>query len=280
VTDPAPGIEWSEIPAQYQGVLEAEARLRRRARIGKIIDQILVMAVLLLVWQGVVDFGLVHQFFISKPTLIAIEVYNLFRTGYILPHLAITSYEAVAGLLLGTVFGMLTGFIAALSQRLASAIEPVIVAFSSMPRVAIAPLFVIWFGFGPDSKIALATLVVYFTVFFNTFAGIRAIEPVLLENIRTMGGSKLHVLRYVIAPYTLAWVFAATKSSISMALISAVVGEFVGARAGIGWVMVQASGALNTTRLFACMIILSVLGSMVFAAVKKLEDRVLQWRPE
>jgi NitT/TauT family transport system permease protein len=148
-----------------------------------------------------------------------------------------------------------------------------------MPRVAIAPLFIIWFGFGPSSKIALAALVVYFAVFFNTFSGMRSVEPVLMNSVRIMGASKIQVLWLVSLPHTMAWVFAAMNTSISFALIGAVVGEFVGSTAGIGWIMVQATGTLDTTRLFSTMIILACVGAALFAILSKVESWVLRWRP-
>ena len=273
------GMAASAVGSVEAAVIREASHARRLASVRRFCDRVLVLVLLLGVWEGVVRVGWVHPFFISQPSAIVQDIYTLFASGYIWPHLAITFYETIVGLLLGTVLGMSMGFGAALSTRFADAIQPVIVAFSSMPRVAIAPLFIIWFGFGADSKIALATSVVFFIVFFNTFSGLRAIEPVLLNNIRSMGGSELHVLRFVSAPYTLAWVFAATKTSISMALISAVVGEFVGSTSGLGWIMVQASGTLDTTRLFAIMTILAIFGSAIFSAVRMLEDRVLKWRP-
>ena len=221
----------------------------------------------------------VQAFFISRPTRLAADLYGLFSSGDIWPHLLITCYETLGGLVIGTVFGVLTGFAAGLSPRFGDAIEPIIVAFNSMPRIAIAPLFVIWLGFGPESKIALAALVVYFVVFFNTVGGIRAIPPALSHSIRTMGGTKYNVLRFVTFPFCLSWVFAATKVSISMALLGAVVGEFVGSQAGLGWLMLQASGTLDTTRLFSCMVILAAFGSLLFLLVKLVEDRMLRWRP-
>jgi NitT/TauT family transport system permease protein len=126
----------------------------------------------------------------------------------------------------------------------------------------------------------LTALVVFFVTFFNTFSGVRSVDPVLVNSIRTMGGSSRDVLLMVILPVTLAWVFAALKTSISLALVSAVVGEFVGAMSGIGWIMVQASGVLNTTRLFSTMIILAVVGALLYTALRWLEDHTLRWRPD
>jgi len=264
---------------QERLLLQRLAEKRRRESVRRTADRIGLTILVLGFWEGVVALGWIHPFFVSRPSRIAVDLWELFATGYIFPHFAITMYEALTGLALGAILGMGTGFAAALSTRVADALQPLIVAFNSMPRVAIAPLFIIWFGFGPASKIALAALVVYFVVFFNTFSGMRSVDPVLINSVRIMGGSKLFILRTVSLPHTMAWVFAAMKTCISMALIGAVVGEFVGSTAGIGWIMVQATGVLDTTRLFSTLIILAVVGAFLFVVLRRIEDRVLRWRP-
>jgi NitT/TauT family transport system permease protein len=265
--------------SEEEALLARAAEERRRANIRRSLDRLGLAVVLFGAWELVVVLGWVHPFFISQPSRIALDLYELIATGYIFPHFAITMYEALAGLALGVIFGVATGFAAALSVRVADALQPLIVAFNSMPRVAIAPLFIIWFGFGPGSKIALAALVVYFIIFFNTFSGMRSVDPVLINSVRIMGASKLQVLWLVSLPFTMAWVFAAMKTSISMALIGAVVGEFIGATAGIGWIMVQAAGVLDTTRLFSTLTILAVVGAVLFGILRWAEDHVLRWRP-
>lgn len=277
MTEPTAQAAQSEYEA---ALLRKEAERRRKEDIRRTLDRVILAAAIFAVWEGVVRIGWVHPFFVSQPTRILVDMGELIFTGYIFKHFAITMYEALTGLALGTVFGVVTGFAAALSRRIADALQPLIVAFNSMPRVAIAPLFIIWFGFGPASKIALAALVVYFIVFFNTFSGMRSVDPVLINSVKIMGGSRLQALRLVSVPYTMAWVFAAMKTSISMALIGAVVGEFVGSTAGIGWVMVQASGVLNTTRLFSTMIILALVGAALFGVLRWTEDYFLRWRPQ
>jgi NitT/TauT family transport system permease protein len=265
---------------EQQEVLREVAAQRRRAGLQRLIDRILLTGAVLLLWELIVLIGWLHPFFISQPSRIVSDLSSMILSGYIFPHLVLTLYEALAGLALGTLLGMALGFLAALSPRLADALQPLLVAFNSMPRIAIAPLFIIWFGFGAESKIALTAMVVFFVTFFNTFAGVRSVDPVLVNSIRAMGGSPGHVVRMVLLPVTLAWVFAALKTSISLALVSAVVTEFVGSMAGIGWIMVQASGSLNTTRLFSTMIVLAIVGALFFGAVRWVEDHALRWRPD
>jgi NitT/TauT family transport system permease protein len=265
--------------SQEVRLLEKVRAERRRANVRRNIDRVVMAVTVFGLWELVVALGWIHPFFVSRPSLIVFDLYKLIFTGYIFPHFAITMYEALTGLAIGVSLGIATGFAAALSARVADALQPLIVAFNSMPRVAIAPLFIIWFGFGPSSKIALAALVVYFVVFFNTFSGMRSVDPVLINSVRVMGGSKLQVLWMVSLPSTMAWVFAAMKTCISMALIGAVVGEFIGSTGGIGWIMVQATGTLDTTRLFSTLTILAVVGAMLFMILRWVEERVLRWRP-
>jgi NitT/TauT family transport system permease protein len=267
------------ISSHEEELLNKAAEERKRASIRRSIDRLVLAIAIFGLWELVVALGWIHPFFISRPSLIVADLYRLIATGYIFPHFAITMYEALAGLAIGVVLGVATGFAAALSIRTADALQPLIVAFNSMPRVAIAPLFIIWFGFGPASKIALAAMVVYFVIFFNTFSGMRSVDPVLMNSVRVMGGSKVQVLWMVSLPFTMAWVFAAMKTSISLALIGAVVGEFIGSTAGIGWIMVQATGVLNTTRLFSTLVILALVGAALFAILRWAEDHVLRWRP-
>ena len=221
----------------------------------------------------------IHPLFISRPSAIVADIYKLFATGYIFKHLLITLYEASAGLVIGVIIGVATGFMAALSNRVADALQPFIVAFNSMPRIALAPLFIIWFGFGPASKIALAAMVVFFVMFFNTFSGMRSVDPVLMNSVRVMGASKIVVLWMVSMPFTMAWLFAAMNTSISQALVGAVVGEFTGATGGLGWIMVQAAGTLDTTRLFSILTILAAVGGAMFIVLRWAESYVLRWRP-
>lgn len=272
-------VQQSAEELEERHLLRQLAAERRRAGFQRLVDRIVLTGALMLVWEAVVLFGLVHPFFISQPSRILGDLATMVWTGYIFPHLAITLFEALFGLALGTILGMALGFLAAVSPRLADALQPLLVAFNSMPRIAIAPLFIIWFGFGPESKIALTAMVVFFVTFFNTFSGVRSVDPVLVNSIRAMGGSSVHLLQMVILPVTLAWVFAALKTSISLALVSAVVGEFVGAMSGVGWVMVQASGVLNTTRLFSTMVILAIVGALLYTVVRWAEERMLRWRP-
>ena len=273
------GIPVQPALSSDEHLIRKAADERRRQAIRRIIDNLIVFGVFFGSWEAVVAAGWIHPFYISRPSSIAIDLFQLFASGVIFRHLGLTLYETLGGLALGAVFGVATGFAAAFSRRVADALQPLIVALNSMPRVAIAPLFIIWFGFGPASKIALAALVVYFIMFFNTFGGMRSVDPVLKNSIFVMGGSKAVILWTVSLPFTWAWVFAAMKTSISMALIGAVVGEFVGSSSGVGWMMVQASGTLNTTRLFSLMIVLAFVGAMLFALLRMVEDHVLRWRP-
>jgi NitT/TauT family transport system permease protein len=157
--------------------------------------------------------------------------------------------------------------------------EPILVGLNSLPRVALAPVLVIWFGLGITSKIVVSLLTVFFLVFFNTYRGVRSIDRQLVNAARVMGATPAQVARMVVVPAVLEWVFAALRTSVSFGLTAVVVGEFVGGTAGLGYRMSIASGVLNTPRVFAILLLLAVIGTLVVEAAKWVEQRLLRWQP-
>jgi NitT/TauT family transport system permease protein len=238
----------------------------------------LALATFLSAWEFLVRWQGYPTFILPSPATVWARFIALLLDGRLLLHTTATVAEVLAGLALGLTAALLIGYGLAKSPLLERILSPYIVASQAIPIVALAPLLVIWFGFGTESKIALGAMVVFFIIFFNVFSGVRSVEPALVNSIRTMGGTNRDVTRLVILPTTYAWVFAAMKTSISMALVSAVVGEFVGSTAGVGWIMTQASGVNNTTRLFSTMIVLALVGAILFEVVRRVEDRILGWR--
>lgn len=154
-----------------------------------IIDRIAAVLTVAILWELITRLNIIDPFFISMPSRIVVDIRGMFSTGFIFPHLGVTLYETLVGLVLGTALGIFAGILLGYWNRLSEAVQPILIAFNSMPRVAIAPLFIIWFGFGVTSKIGLATIVVFFAVFWNTFAGLKSQDPVLVKSINSMGGS-------------------------------------------------------------------------------------------
>jgi NitT/TauT family transport system permease protein len=256
----------------------ASAKKRRRARVYGLLDKIVAVVLLVAAWQLVVNAGLVDKFFISSPLLIANDMGRLLvSTGFYID-LATTLGEALAGLFIGLVAGGGIGILLGVNQRLSNALLPLLVAFNSLPRVALAPLLVVWLGFGVEPKIILASFAVFFVVLFNAMSGVRDVDPVLKSNLQILGLGRSDVLRHVLIPSAVSWILAAMKTAISLALIAAVVGEFVGATRGLGYQMTNAIAFLNTTRMFSILFVLALIGSGLFFLVGRIERTLLRWR--
>jgi NitT/TauT family transport system permease protein len=238
----------------------------------------------LFVWELVtggvmVDFQPVDPFFISSPTRIAVDLVALAQSGRILRDISVTLVEALLGLFLGLSTGMLIGLLFASSRRLSDLFDPFMAALNSLPRAALAPVLIFWFGTGLWSKVVLAWSLSFFIVYYNTYLGARSIDPDMVNAIRVMGASRADLQRIVVIPAVLSWVFAALRTSVAYALIGAVVGEFVGATAGIGYQLVYAEGLLMTDRMYSLLVILGVVGISLIKIAEWAEERLLHWRP-
>jgi NitT/TauT family transport system permease protein len=180
----------------------------------------------------------------------------------------------VIGGLLGVVFG----FALAGAPILAALLEPYIRVANALPRVVLAPIFLLWFGLGIWSKVALGVTVVFFVVFFNTYRGVREVDAALINNARMLGASQVQLVRHVIVPSALTWIFSSLHISVGMAIIAVVVGEYLGASRGIGYLIAQAEGVFDTTGVFAGIAVLAAGVLLVGAGVTRLELRLLQWK--
>jgi NitT/TauT family transport system permease protein len=245
-----------------------------RIRIG----QILLGAALLLAWEWGASTGLLDKFFFSRPSDILVRVWQWSSTGAIWGHLAVTFTEALLSFAIGAALGVLFGFLLARVPLLAALLDPYIKIANALPRVVLAPVFLLWFGLGIWSKVALGVTVVFFIVFFNTYQGVREVDPVILDNARMLGASERQLIRHVLIPSALTWIFSSLHVSVGFAIIAVVVGEYLGASKGIGYTISQAEGAFDTTGVFAGMTILAAVVLLVGEAVSRLERRLLRWK--
>ncbi len=245
-----------------------------RIRIG----QILLGAALLLAWEWGASAGLLDKFFFSRPSDILVRVWQWCAAGAIWGHLAVTFTEALLSFAIGAGLGVLFGFLLARVPLLAALLDPYIKIANALPRVVLAPVFLLWFGLGIWSKVALGVTVVFFIVFFNTYQGVREVDPVILDNARMLGASERQLIRHVLIPSALTWIFSSLHVSVGFAIIAVVVGEYLGASKGIGYTISQAEGAFDTTGVFAGMTILAAVVLLVGEAVTRLERRLLRWR--
>lgn len=204
---------------------------------------------------------------------------EMFSTGYILPHIGITLYAAFLGLFYGIVFGTLIALIVGNYKILAHIVEPIFVGIHGLPLLALGPLFVVWFGIGIKSKIFMATISVFFLVFFNIYAGFKDVDIQLIQTLKLMRANKVQIMTKVIMPSCIPWLMASLKAGVGAAVLGAIVGEYLGATAGLGYVIQMAGGYYNITRVIACVIILMIIMFILNAVVSWIDRKVLKWRP-
>jgi NitT/TauT family transport system permease protein len=241
--------------------------------------QIGVLVVVLGIWQALSDTATIDPFFFSRPSAIVAKMWGWIARGYIWPHLLVTLFEAMAAFVIGSVAGVVAGLALARIELLAAVFDPYIRMFNALPRVILAPIFILWFGLGMASKVALGVTLVFFVVFFNTFQGIREVDPVVRNNARMLQASDFQLLRHVYLPSALAWIFSSLHTSIGFALVGAVVGEYIGSARGIGYVVAQAEGVFDTTGVFAGLILTSAVVLIIDLFINRLERYLLRWRP-
>jgi len=240
--------------------------------------QIAIAVVGLALWQWGVHVRLLDPFFVSRPSDIAGRIATWVKTGAVWHHLATTLEEAFLGLVLGSVLGITLGFVLARSPLLARVCDPYIKMLNAIPRVVLAPIFLLWFGLGIWSKVALAVTLVFFVMFFNTYQGVRDADRVLIDNARMLGASERQLVRHVLIPSALTWIFSSLHTSLGFALVGAVVGEYLGSARGLGYVIQQAEGTFDTTGVFAGMAVLGLVVVAVSAVVARLERWLLRWK--
>lgn len=227
----------------------------------------------------------IDPFFVSRPSQIAQRFVHL-AGGEVRLTIWEMALSTVQSTLWGFLVGVSTGFGAGLllgrHDRLARIFEPYLIAFNSLPRIALVPLVTMMFGFGLAAKIVLAWTIVFFIVFFNTFQGARSVERELIDSARFLGATERQIVRTVIVPSSLAWTFASLTPSISFALIGVVVGEFLGGESGggLGYLIIQSLGTLNAADMMVALLSLGAIGIVLALGIKRLERRLLRWRPE
>ena len=222
---------------------------------------------------------LVDPFFVSSPRRITLDLVEGFSRGTLVRDTAVTLVESVYGLALGMGSGLGAGLALAFWRSLDRLLAPFIGIANSIPRPALAPLAILWFGLGMASKVFIAWSLVFFVTFYSTYQGVKSIDPDLVNAIRVMRPTRLQMMRIVVLPAVFAWVFAGFRLSVAYALIGAIVGEFVGATAGLGYQLVLAQGLLDTDRVFSVLALTGVLAASGLAAAERLESALLKWRP-
>lgn len=230
-------------------------------------------------WELLGRVGLIDEFFFPLPSDILLTVWEWVSTGYVFPHLWVTMQEAILAFITGAAAGLILGFLLARVRFLERLFEPFLQMFNALPRVVLAPIFLLWFGLGIWSKVAFGFTLVFFIVFFNTLEGVKSVDRVLVNNARMLGATEKQLLRHVFIPSALTWIFSSLHISVGFAITGAVVGEYLGASAGVGYAIAQAQGVFDTEGVFAGMFILMIVVLVIDLLVNRAENHLLRWRP-
>ncbi|CAN5472239.1 ABC transporter permease [soil metagenome] len=219
-------------------------------------------------------------FFFGEPLRVFSRIWDWFVVNAdIYVHLGVTLLETALAFGIGTLLGLGCGLWLALSPIAAAILDPYIKALNSMPRVILAPIFAVWFGLGVASKVALGVTLVFFIVFFNVYQGVKEVSPVVLANARMLGASQRQLLRHVYLPSATSWVFSSLHTSVGLAFVGAVVGEYLGSARGVGYLILQAEGSFDINTVMAGILVLTAFALLLDGAVGLLEKRLMKWQP-
>jgi len=237
-----------------------------------------IIVVLLIAWQIAIEHSRIAAFFLGSPVVIADKLVDWISTGVIFRHLGITLLETLLSFVIGCGLALILGLWLALNDTFAAVFDPFIKGLNSMPRLIMAPIFAVWFGLGIWSKVALGVTLVFFVVFFNVFQGIREVSPVLLANARMLGASRQQLVRRVYVPSALSWVFSSLHLSVGLAFVGAVIGEYLGSSAGVGYLILEAEGTFDIETVIAGVVLLTACALILDYLISIIETSLLKWQ--
>jgi NitT/TauT family transport system permease protein len=235
----------------------------------------LLLAGVVALWWAVTAIGFVPAYLVPSPSATIGSIVD--NPGYYWENTMVTGWETLLGFVLATAIGVLAAAVMVQSPTVERTLYPVLLFAQVIPKIAVAPLFVVWLGFGLAPKIVVAVLMAFFPVVISMVTGLRSVDPEMLELSATMGAGPARTFRRIRFPASLPHLFSGLKVAATMAVTGAVVGEFVGANTGLGNVILQANGNVDTPTLFAGLLVMSLLGVALFAVVELLEHILLPW---
>ena len=236
----------------------------------------LVLALIL--WEAAAAAGHVNLFFFSCPSQIWAEFLEMIHNGTMAIHLSVTLKEAGLGLLLGGVFGTTTGLTLGTHPRLSRALMPLMTGLNGLPKLALGPLIIIWFGLGIKSKIMMSALMVFFIFAFNLYSGVLSVERELVTAVKLLGGTRKQIMRKVIWPASIPWLLTSLRTALGLSISGAIVGEYLGASKGMGWVLAASSSSFDVGRVLCCVAVIVVIVVLGDTVVRLLERKLLRWR--
>jgi NitT/TauT family transport system permease protein len=251
--------------------------------------QVAILVAIFALWQVLTQPGLLPPiiwenpdraaFFFGEPVKMFQVIWEWFSGGEIYKHLWVTLQETALAFAIGSALGLSVGLWLGLSPMASALFDPYITAMNAMPRVVLAPIFMVWFGLGIWSKVALGVTLVFFIVFFNVYQGVKEVSPVVLNNTVMLGANRKQLLRHVYLPSATSWLFSSLHTSVGMAFVGAVVGEYLGSASGVGYLIHQAEGAFDINTVFGGILVLTAFALVLDFCVGLAEKRLLVWRP-
>ncbi len=244
-----------------------------------IFARLAVLVVFLGLWQLVVAVGLVDAFWISTPALIAQELWHLLESGALASDVAVTIYEALVAFVISSALGIICGLLLARSPFWDDVLAPFVLALNSLPRVALAPLIILWFGIGVMAKVVTAFTLVFFILLVNTLGGAKNVDNDIITIARLMGASERDILWKVTFPSALPWIFTGLNLGLTYSLLGVIVAEILASNHGLGYLIAASAASFNTAGVFAGLITLAVVAWLFSLIMRKVEARLLRWKP-
>ena len=244
-----------------------------------IFARLAVLVVFLGLWQLVVAVGLVDAFWISTPALIAQELWHLLESGALANDVAVTIYEALVAFVISSALGIICGLLLARSPFWDDVLAPFVLALNSLPRVALAPLIILWFGIGVMAKVVTAFTLVFFILLVNTLGGAKNVDNDIITIARLMGASERDILWKVTFPSALPWIFTGLNLGLTYSLLGVIVAEILASNHGLGYLIAASAASFNTAGVFAGLITLAVVAWLFSLIMRKVEARLLRWKP-
>lgn len=245
--------------------------------IKQIMQQFLVFVFFILLWKFFIYALNLREFILPQPETVLTTYISMVFSYLFLKHTLITLVEILAGFFLGSLAGIFLGYFIGKFDSVEKILSPYLVALQVIPVIAIAPLLIIWFGFDIESKIIICALIVFFPILINTISGINAIDDKRVDLFRTLGASKLQIFFKLELPSAAPMLFAGFKIGITLAVIGAIVGEFVGSSSGLGYLIMQGSGLMNMPKVFAVLMQLAIVGLLLYSIISYLEKILMPW---
>jgi NitT/TauT family transport system permease protein len=259
--------------------------MRSRRRILVRVLQLMMLTVLIGSWEVASRMRWLDPFFFSQPSIFGARALEWLTDARLLlggrsiyHHLLVTMEEMAGGFILGVLVGVTVGFFLGRSQFWSAVFNPYIQVLNALPRLVLAPIFVLLLGIDERSKIALGFSLVFFIVFFNAYRGVRDVDRNILNNARMLGASEAHLAQHVLLPSAMSWILSSLHTSVGFALVGAVVGEYLAASQGLGWIISQAQGNFDSAGVYAGMLILCVVVVVIEMGVTAIERHLLRWK--